>query len=242
MLTRSRYAVQQRLAEPNLGTSFSQAWPQLSAVQVHAKRGLRVPVACVLHAANDGLDATAEDEVVCGVTVELFLPSSRGRSDSDWTTHHAGRCESEVRYSTAMDPRVAGRVTPVSTTATHSQIFSLKQLDRLQDAPQPLARRARRQSYAFWHADDIANGWRLPSCEAATTADTKQGLNPLSNAIAVESLRDPRVPCSLSQRHSHLPWALLNHLHISLSCEGRPGLRNIPFVVMGGSPQDSEKS
>jgi hypothetical protein len=78
MLTRSRYAVQQRLAEPNLGTSFSQAWPQLSAVQVHAKRGLRVPVACVLHAANDGLDATAEDEVVCGVTVELSLPSSRG--------------------------------------------------------------------------------------------------------------------------------------------------------------------
>lgn len=115
----------------NLGASFSQTWPQLSAVWVHANHGLRVPVACVLHAANDGLDATAEDEVVCGVAVELFLPSLRVRSDSDWTTHHTGRCESEVRYSTAMDPRAADRVTPISTTATHRQIFSLKQLDRL---------------------------------------------------------------------------------------------------------------
>lgn len=33
---------------------------------------LRVPVACVLHVANDGLDVTAEGEVVCGVAVELF--------------------------------------------------------------------------------------------------------------------------------------------------------------------------
>jgi hypothetical protein len=93
------------------------------AVRVHANRGLRVPVACVVHAANDndGLDTTAEDEVVCGVAVELFFCRGEGnislRLDD---SSHRCRCESEMRYSAAMDPRVGDRVKPTTHTRRYS--------------------------------------------------------------------------------------------------------------------------
>jgi hypothetical protein len=95
------------------------------AARMQANHGLRVPVAGALHATNDGLDATAEDEAVCRVVVELFsFAVVEGRSGSDWATHHTRRwCESEMRYSAALDPRVGDRVMPTSTkTAHHAQV------------------------------------------------------------------------------------------------------------------------
>jgi hypothetical protein len=106
----------------NLEAPFSQAWPQLQSSPNACQTAAcvcRWLAPCMPRMMGQMLRQKMRQCV--GEVVQLFsFAVVEGRSGSDWATHHTKRwCESEMRYSAALDPRVVDRVMPTSTKTAH---------------------------------------------------------------------------------------------------------------------------